>query len=297
MKILRTPDECFANLPDYPFAPNYAEVGAARMHYVDEGAKDAAETVLMLHGEPSWSFLYRRMIPVVARAGCRVVAPDLFGFGKSDKFADAEDYSYAMHVESIKTLIERLDLRNITLVCQDWGGLIGLRVAAENEARFARILAANTGLPTGDEEMPKAFKLWLAFSQKVPFLPIGRIIKMGCKTSLSREVVAAYEAPFPDKSYKTGARTFPALVPTTPDDPASAKNRAAWEVLRRWEKPFLTAFSDGDPITRGAERKFQQLIPGAKNQPHTIIKDAGHFLQEDKGEELAQIAVEFIARN
>jgi haloalkane dehalogenase len=263
---------------------------------LDEGDKNASETVLMLHGEPSWSFLYRKMIPIVANTGCRVIAPDLFGFGKSDKFADAEDYSYAMHVESVKTLIERLDLRNITLVCQDWGGLIGLRVAAENSDRFARILAANTGLPTGDEEMPKAFKLWLAFSQKVPFLPIGRIIKMGCKTSLSKETVAAYEAPFPDKKFKTGARTFPALVPTAPDDPASEANRAAWEVFRKWEKPFLTAFSDGDPITRGAERKFQQLIPGAKNHPHTIIKGAGHFLQEDKGEELAQVAVDFIAQ-
>jgi haloalkane dehalogenase len=294
MNILRTPEERFANLPDYPFAPNYLEIGTARMHYLDESAKDAKETVLMLHGEPSWSFLYRKMIPIVAGAGCRVVAPDLFGFGKSDKFADAEDYSYAMHVESIKTLIERLELRNITLVCQDWGGLIGLRVAAENEERFARILAANTGLPTGDEEMPKAFKLWLAFSQKMPVLPIGRIIKMGCKTSLSKDVTAAYEAPFPDKSYKAGARIFPALVPTSPDDPASEANRAAWEVLKKWEKPFLTAFSDGDPITRGAERKFQQLVPGARNQPHTIIKDAGHFLQEDKGEELANIAVDFI---
>lgn len=296
MKILRTPDERFASLPDYPFAPNYLEIGAARMHYLDEGAKDAVETVLMLHGEPSWSFLYRKMIPVVARAGCRVVAPDLLGFGKSDKFADAEDYSYAVHVGSIKTLIERLGLQQITLVCQDWGGLIGLRVAAENSGRFARILAANTGLPTGDEEMPKAFKLWLAFSQKMPVLPISRIIKMGCKTSFSRAVAAAYEAPFPDKSYKMGARVFPALVPVTPDDPASEANRAAWEVLRQWNKPFLTAFSDGDPITRGAERKFQQLVPGARNQPHTIIKDAGHFLQEDKGEVLAQVAVDFIFR-
>ena len=296
MKILRTPEERFKNLPDYPFAPNYTEFGEARIHYVDEGDKAAKETVLMLHGEPSWSFLYRKMIPIVANAGHRVIAPDLIGFGKSDKFAEAEKYTYAMHVESIKTFIENLDLQNITLICQDWGGLIGLRVAAENGDRFARIVAANTFLPTGDEKVPKAFKIWLAMSQATPFFPVGKFVGLGCAAKLSKEIGKAYDAPFPDKKYKVAARAFPTLVPVTPDNPASEANRKAWEVLRKWEKPFLTAFSDGDPITRGADQILQKLIPGANGQPHTTITGAGHFLQEDKGEELAQIAVDFIAR-
>lgn len=293
--ILRTPEVRFENLPEYPFAPNYTNFGEARIHFVDEGEKSAKETILMLHGEPSWSFLYRKMIPIVANANTRVIAPDLIGFGKSDKFAEVSKYTYAMHVESIRALIENLDLRNITLVCQDWGGLIGLRVAAENSWRFSRIVAANTFLPTGDEKIPKAFKLWLAMSQATPIFPVGKIVKMGCKTKLSKEIVAAYDAPFPDKTYKTAARVFPTLVPITPDNPASAANRKAWEVLRNWEKPFLTAFSDGDPITRGADKILQKLIPGAKGQNHTTIKGAGHFLQEDKGEELAQVVVDFIA--
>lgn len=293
--ILRTPEERFENLPDYPFAPNYREFGEARIHFVDEGETDAKETVLMLHGEPSWSFLYRKMIPIVTNAGHRVIAPDLIGFGKSDKFTEASKYTYAMHVESIRTLIENLDLKNITLVCQDWGGLIGLRVAAENPDRFSRIVAANTFLPTGDEKVPKAFKIWLAVSQTSPIFPVGKFVKMGCQAKLSKEIVDAYNAPFPDKTYKVAARVFPTLVPITPDNPASEANRQAWEVLRNWEKPFLTAFSDGDPITRGADLILQERIPGAKNQPHTTIKDAGHFLQEDKGEELAQVVVNFIA--
>ena len=293
--ILRTPDERFENLPQFPFAPNYTNFGAARIHFVDEGEKSAKETVLMLHGEPSWSFLYRKMIPIVRDAGHRVIAPDLIGFGKSDKFTEAARYTYAMHVESIRTLIENLGLRNITLVCQDWGGLIGLRAAAEMSERFSRIVAANTFLPTGDEKIPKAFKIWLAMSQATPFFPVGKFVKMGCRTKLSGEVVDAYDAPFPDKTYKTAARVFPTLVPVTPDNPASAANREAWEVLRKWEKPFLTAFSDGDPITRGADRVLQERIPGANGQNHTTIKDAGHFLQEDKGEELAQVVVDFIA--
>lgn len=292
--ILRTPEERFENLPDYPFAANYTNFGEARIHYVDEGKKDGKETVLMLHGEPSWSFLYRKMIPIVANTGHRVIAPDLIGFGKSDKFAEAEKYTYAMHVESIKTLIENLDLKNITLVCQDWGGLIGLRIAAEMSERFSRIVAANTFLPTGDEKIPKAFKLWLAMSQTTPFFPVGKFVGMGSKTKLSKEVIAAYDAPFPDKTYKVAARVFPTLVPITPDNPASEANRKAWEILRKWEKPFLTAFSDGDPITRGADEILQKEIPGAKGQPHTTIKNAGHFLQEDKGEQLAETVVNFI---
>ncbi len=293
--ILRTPNERFENLPEYPFAPHYTNFGAARMHFVDEGESVAQETVLMLHGEPSWSFLYRKMIPIAAAANTRVIAPDLLGFGKSDKFTEAAKYTYAMHVESIRALIENLDLQNITLVCQDWGGLIGLRVAAEMSDRFSRIVAANTFLPTGDEKVPKAFKMWLAMSQAMPVFPVGKIVKMGCKTRLEREIVKAYDAPFPDKTYKTAARVFPTLVPITPDDPASEANRRAWKILRKWEKPFLTAFGDSDPITRGADRVLQAQIPGASGQKHQILEDAGHFIQEDKGAELAEIIVSFIA--
>lgn len=294
--ILRTPDENFKNLPNYPFEPNYVDFGEARMHFVDEGNSDSNETVLMLHGEPSWSFLYRKMIPIVAEKGHRVIAPDLIGFGKSDKFAKAEKYTYQMHVDSIKNLIEKLGLKDITLVCQDWGGLIGLRIVGENPEWFKRVVAANTFLPTGDEKTPKAFKMWLKMSQATPFFPVGKFVKMGCKTKLSKEIVKAYDAPFPSRKYKVAARVFPTLVPITPDNPASEANRKAWESLRKLDKPFLTAFSDGDPITRGAERILRKLIPGTKNQPHTTIKGGGHFLQEDKGEELANVVVDFMEK-
>jgi haloalkane dehalogenase len=293
MEVLRTPDERFANLPGYSFEPHYADVAGMRMHYVDEGPRDG-QVVLMLHGEPSWCYLYRKMIPIVTAAGLRAVAPDLIGFGRSDKPASQDDYSYAAHVEWTAALVESLDLRGITLVCQDWGGLIGLRVAAEHPGRFARIVAANTFLPTGDNPPGEAFLRWQTFSQTAPSLPIGNIVRGGCKTELPADVIAAYDAPFPDDSYKAGARKFPALVPTKPDDPASAANRNAWEVFHAWEKPFLCAFSDQDPITRGADRRFQELVPGTKGQPHTTIAGGGHFLQEDCGEELAKVTVNFI---
>src|SRR3990172_1349598 len=294
MEILRTPDERFENLPRFPFEPHYVETSGLRLHYLDEGSA-GAPPVLLLHGEPSWCYLYRKMVPVIAPAGLRAVAPDLAGFGRSDKPASRDDYSYQFHVDLMAAFVEKLGLRDITLVCQDWGGLIGLRVAAEHEARFARVVAANTFLPTGDNPPGEAFLRWQKFSQEVPELRIGRIINGGCVTELSPEVIAAYEAPFPEERYKAGARAFPALVPTRPDDPASAPNRKAWEVLRRWEKPFLTAFSDSDPITRGGDRAFQSLVPGTKGQQHTTIAGAGHFLQEDKGEQLAAVVVEFIA--
>ena len=293
MKLLRTPDEQFTNLPGYTFTPHYVTVDGVRIHYVDEGSQDA-EQILLLHGEPSWSYLYRKMIPILIDAGYRAIAPDLVGFGRSDKPAQREDYTYQRHVDWIWGLIEALGLRNINLVCQDWGGLIGLRLAAENEQRFARIVAANTGLPTGDFPMSEAFFRWQRFSQTAPIFDIGRVVKNGCVTDLSDEIVSAYNAPFPDDSYTAGARQFPTLVPTTPDDPASEANRGAWEVLTRWEKPFLTAFSDSDPITKGGDRIFQRLIPGAQGQPHTTIHNAGHFLQEDKGEELAGVVVNFL---
>ena len=293
MNALRTPDERFANLPGYGFTPHYVEVDGMRMHYIDEGPREG-QVVLMLHGEPSWCYLYRRMVPIVTAAGLRAVAPDLIGFGRSDKPSSQDDYSYQAHVDWTTALVEKLDLKGITLVCQDWGGLIGLRIAAEHPERFARIVAANTFLPTGDSHPGEAFLRWQTFSQTAPSLPIGNIVRGGCRTELSPDVIAAYDAPFPDDTYKAGARKFPALVPTRPDDPASAANRKAWEVLGGWERPFLCAFSDEDPITRGADAAFQRLVPGTRGMPHATIKGAGHFLQEDKGEELAKVVVDFI---
>jgi haloalkane dehalogenase len=294
MDVLRTPDERFAALPDYDFAPHYADVGGLRMHYLDEGPRDG-QPVLLLHGEPSWSFLYRKMVPVLVAAGRRAIAPDLIGFGRSDKPAARADYTYQRHVDWLVAFLDTLGLSGWTLVCQDWGGLLGLRVAAEHEARFARIVAANTFLPTGDRTPPEAFFAWQRFSQEVPELPVGGIVQRGCARPVAPEVVAAYDAPFPDERYKAGARQFPLLVPTRPDDPASEANRAAWQVLSRWQKPFLTAFSDLDPITGGAERYLQKSIPGAAGRVHPTIVGGGHFLQEDCGEELAREVVRFIA--
>jgi len=292
MNTVRTPDSRFENLPDYDFRPNYVDVDAMRMHYVDEGPRDG-DVVLLLHGEPSWSYLYRFMIPPLGAAGLRAIAPDLIGFGRSDKPTRKSDYSYATHVAWMKEFIQALDLRDITLFCQDWGSLIGLRVAAENERRFARIALGNGGLPTGDQEMPKAFKIWRAFARFSPWFPIGRIVQSGTMTALSDDIVAAYDAPFPSSKYKAGARAFPMLVPTTPDDPASESNRAAWKILGEWQKPFLTTFSNRDPITRGGEVPWQETVPGAKNRGHVRIRNAGHFLQEDKGPELADVLIEF----
>jgi len=295
MEALRTPDDRFTGLPGHPFAPHYVEAGGLRIHYVDEGPRNAAP-VLLLHGEPSWSYLYRKMIPLITAAGRRAIAPDLVGFGRSDKPVRREDYTYQRHVEWMRGVLEQLELRNVTLVGQDWGGLIGLRLAAEHPERFARIVAANTFLPTGDRPAGPAFLAWRKYSQETPDFQVGGIVKGGCVTDLAPEIVAAYDAPFPDDRYKAGARQFPLLVPVTPEDPAAAANRKAWEVLRRWTKPFLTAFSDSDPITGGADRILQQAVPGAEGQPHTTIAGAGHFLQEDKGEALARVVIDFIAR-
>lgn len=300
MERLRTPDDRFDDLPGFDFVPRYVDVpdptggDPLRMAYLDEGPADAAP-VLLLHGEPSWSFLYRKMIPVLTTAGHRAVAPDLIGFGRSDKPAHRDDYTYERHVGWLHSLLDQLDLRDITLVCQDWGGLLGLRVAAEQPDRFARIVAANTFLPTGDSHPGEAFLNWRTFSQEVETFPTGFIINGGCTSTLEPEVIAGYDAPFPDESYKEGARQFPTLVPITPDDPASAANRKAWEVLSAWEKPFLCAFSDGDPITGGADRALLERVPGTKGQPHTTIVGGGHFLQEDKGEDLAAVVNDFIA--
>jgi haloalkane dehalogenase len=253
--------------------------------------------MLLMHGEPSWSYLYRKMIPILTAAGHRAVAPDLVGFGRSDKPVRREDYTYQRHVDWMRHVLVALDLRDATLVCQDWGGLIGLRLVAEHPDRFARVVAANTFLPTGDVPAGKAFLAWKEYSQSTPDFHVGGIVKGGCATDLAPEVIAAYDAPFPDDRYKAGARQFPTLVPVTPDDPAAPANRKAWEVLSRWEKPFLTAFSDQDPITRGGDKGFQERIPGTKGQPHTTIAGGGHFLQEDCGEALARVVVDFVARS
>jgi haloalkane dehalogenase len=295
MEILRTPDERFAALPGYAFAPHYAQIGELRMHYLDEGPRDGA-IVLCLHGEPTWSYLYRKMIPPLVRAGLRVVAPDLIGFGRSDKPASRDDYTYQRHVDWMTRFLDTIGLRDITLFCQDWGGLIGLRLVAEDPDRFARVVASNTLLPTGDRTPPEAFLQWREFSQSVPEFSTGNIVGSVCMPPLTPEVAAAYDAPFPDERYKAGPRQFPVLVPMSPDDPASAPNRAAWERLRTYKRPFLTAFGDQDPITRGGDALFQSAIPGAAGQPHVNLARAGHFLQEDAGEEVAEILAAFIAR-
>jgi haloalkane dehalogenase len=300
MHVLRTPDDRFAGLPDFPFAPRYVEVGDGaggflRVHHLDEGPPDG-EVVVLMHGEPSWSFLYRTMIPVLVDEDLRCVAPDLVGFGRSDKPSEQADYTYARHVEWMRqALLDRLDLRDVTLVGQDWGGLIGLRLVGEHPERFARVVVANTGLPTGEHPMSDAFLAWQKFSQESPHFPIGRIVDGGCTSDLPAEVVAAYDAPFPDDTFTAGARIFPSLVPTSPDDPAAAANRSAWEALARFDRPVLTAFSDGDPITAGGDRVFQRTVPGAQGRDHVTIAGGGHFLQEDRGPELARMVADFVA--
>lgn len=300
MKSLRTPDERFEQLPDFPFEPHYVTVadgegGELRVHYLDEGPADAAP-VLLMHGEPSWSFLYRHMVPVLVAAGHRVVVPDLIGFGRSDKPTEQSDYTYARHVAWMsEAMFDRLDLRDITFFGQDWGGLVGLRLVAAQPDRFARVVVGNTGLPTGERPPNEAFLAWQKFSQTAPQFPIGGIINGGCTTDLSPEVIAAYDAPFPDDTYKAGARIFPSLVPTSTDDPAHADQMAAWEVLSKFDRPWLCAFSDKDPVTAGGDRVFLRSIPGCDGQPHTTIEGGGHFLQEDRGPELATVIADFIA--
>ena len=306
MNYLRTPPERFAGLADYPFAEHYLKVNSQsssdqtqvllNMHYVDEGPRDA-EVVLMLHGEPSWSYLYRNMISPVAAAGYRVIAPDLIGFGKSDKPTEQSDYSYQRHVDWIRALLMQLNLRDITLVCQDWGGLIGLRLVGEHPELFARVLAANTMLPTGDHAPPEAFMQWQTFSQQVPILPVADIINKATVKPLNQASLQAYDAPFVDESYKAGARVFPMLVPITPDNPASAANRVAWRALQQFNKPFITAFSDQDPVTAGGDRILQKFIPGCQGQAHCVIKDGGHFLQEDQPQALTRVLLDFIQAN
>jgi haloalkane dehalogenase len=299
MRVLRTPDERFADLPDFDHPPRYADVpdqdgGTLRMAYVEAGPADGP-VVLLLHGEPSWSFLYRTVIPVLVRSGLRVVAPDLVGFGRSDKPTEPTDHSYARHVEWVRSLVfETLDLRAVTLVGQDWGGLIGLRLVAEQLGRFTGIVAANTGLPTGDVDMPEVWWKFRRAVERADNLDIGRFVQSGCRTELSAEVRAAYDAPFPDESFKAGPRVMPLLVPTRPDDPANEANRNAWQVLGHTDLPALVAFSDGDPITGGMAPMLRKHLPGAAGHEHPTIADAGHFLQEDAGEVLGAVTADFV---
>ena len=337
MEFQRTPDARFDDLEGYPFAPRYTQVptddgGELRMHYLDEGPEDG-EVILCLHGQPTWSYLYRMMIPRFVSEGYRVVAPDFIGFGRSDKPTARPDYTYARHVAYLKALLTNVDLHDITLVCQDWGGLIGLRTVAETPARFARIVTANTGLPDAkgveddqvrivsdnmrahyesipvhasvaemgtamvSDDSAMGFLHWVKFCSESTAFRVSDVVRFSCGGALEEPQVAAYDAPFPDDTYMAGARQFPSLVPIMPDNPAIAANRAAWEVLEHWEKPFFTAFSDSDPVTSGAHLRFQKSVPGAANQQHVTIEGVGHFLQEQAPAALADAVLQFIRVN
>jgi len=300
MEILRTSDQHFDDLPGFGHQARYAEVergdgtGTLRVGYVSAGPTDGP-VVICLHGEPTWSFLYRKVIAVLADAGCHVIAPDLVGFGRSDKPAEVGDHTYARHVEWMRAaLFGALDLRDVFMLGQDWGGLIGLRLLAENPDRFAGFVAANTGLPDGRHEMPEVWHQFRAAVASAPTLDIGRFVTSGCLTPLPAEIVAAYDAPFPDETYKAGPRAMPRLVPTSPDDPGAIGNQKAWEVLSQLSTPFLCAFSDGDPITGPMGSVLPGLIPGAAGREHPTVRGAGHFLQEDAGEELGRIVADFV---
>jgi haloalkane dehalogenase len=293
MNVVRTPDERFRDLPGFDYAPRYSQVPPGlRMHYIDVGQGDP---ILCVHGEPSWCYLYRKMIPSLMEVG-RVVAPDLIGFGRSDKPVDREAYTYAMHYGALAAFVEQLDLRRITLVCQDWGGLLGLPLAAEMSDRFARLVIMNTGLPISGKPLSPAFMAWRAFAARSGDMDVGGVLQRGTVSRLPAEVLAAYDAPFPNATYKAGAVAFPALVPVSEDAEALPVMRQAAAALKKWRKPALVMFSEQDPVTAGGEQFFRQLIPSAGDEPEITVCGAGHFLQEDKGEEIAEQIVAFIRR-
>lgn len=295
MQTLRTPDEYFDNLPDYDFEPHYLSFGGLRVHYLDEGP-DTEETILCLHGDPTWSYLYRKMIPVLGQQ-YRVIAPDFIGFGRSDKFTDPGAYSFAMHYHTLARIVEDLELEAITLVCQDWGGLLGLTLAAEIPDAFDRLVIMNTALPTGEEPLSEAFLQWQAFAANHPDLAMSKIIARGLShpERISADALAGYDAPFPDASYKTGAAIWPSLVPGYVDDPGAAEMRRTRQALTQWPRPALVMFSDGDPITAGWDKTFLDMLPTARDFGAVKIEGAGHFLQEEKGEEIAAHILRFMA--
>lgn len=302
MEILRTPDSQFAHITDWPYEPIYTDVSVndgtsatLRIAHYEAGPREAKETVLMMHGEPTWSYLYRKMMKVFVDTGHRVIAPDLVGFGRSDKPTKTSDYTYERHVDWMNQWLTANDFSGLTLMCQDWGGLVGLRLVTANVDRFDRVVVSNTGLPMYGKEPSDAFRAWQKFSQEVPVFAVGTLVNGGCKSTLSAEEIAAYDAPFPDESYKAGARIFPALYPDGIDHPSNIANKMAWDVLSSFNKPFLCAFSDGDPVTAGGDKAFTRAVPGATGQPHTTIVGGGHFVQEDKGEELAGVINDFMA--
>jgi haloalkane dehalogenase len=289
--VKRTPDERFRNLDGYPFAPHYAEVKAEdgallRVHYVDEGPRTAAPIVLM-HGNPSWSYLYRRIIPRLVAHGHRVLAPDLMGLGRSDKPAAKRDYSLAHHVEWMSQWLVATGAGSATLFAQDWGGVIGFPVAMRHPERFARLIAANTGLPVGQGASP-ALQQWLAYSDQATSLPVAQLIHGFTVNGLSDAEKHAYDAPFPDASYQAAALSFPRLIPLQPDNPGVPLMLETWKQLERWTRPLLTVFGDRDPISKGADLTFQQRVPGAAGQPHVVLSPAHHFLQEDQPEAIAE---------
>jgi len=299
MKVLRTPDESFRDLEGYDFEPHYQEVKdedgtLLRIHHVDEGPADAAP-ILLMHGNPTWSYLYRKFVPKLVGAGHRVIAVDLVGCGRSDKPAERADYTQARHVDWLRKWLEALDLRDITLFCQDWGGTLGLHLVAAHPERFARVIAANTGMPLGQGES-EFMKMWVGMMRDARRFPMQQMLPTGMTHTLTPGELAAYQAPFPDPSYEAGICQFPMLIAVQPDNPGVPANREAWERLGRFDKPFLTLFGAKDPVTQGGEKALQAHVPGAKGQPHHLFPDASHFIQEDVPDELVERILAFIGR-
>ena len=293
MTVYQTPEIRFADLKDFPFHPHYAYIRGLRMHYIDEGPP-GSPTILLLHGVPTWSYLYRFMIRRISDAGYRVVVPDLIGFGKSDKPVEKEFHTYQLHVDFINDFLNCIKVSDLILFAHDWGSLIGLRIVADRPELFSGIIICNGMLPTGEQVMHYTFNIWRFIARYSPFIPVGTVINYGLKTTeLHKEEKKAYRAPFPSQKYMAGIRALPGRVPVTTDDPESAANNKAWGILSKWQKPFLTIFSNNDPVTRGGEKYLQSRIPGSAGQPHKIVQ-GGHFIQEEKSDDISRMVIEFI---